>query len=294
MMEITIHDVGHGACTVVSCPNGARYMIDCGRKADRSWTPSRAYAGQFVDRLIIQNLDEDHVEDLPEVLKNVRIQSIYSNPNVDASALLAMKPDGMRAGVNAAWHHLHTYGPGHAGPIPNAGDVVAVSHFCSYPVPFKDTNNLSVVTFFGWRGFGILFGGDLEEAGWKELLARPSFKQLLPFVRVFVASHHGRLNGTHDGLFDAMHPDIAVISDDRIQYSTQNTTTWYQRRVKGIPVEGTYGLLGPERRWVYTTRSDGSLKIKVSSSGFYTIFVGQEDVAPGQGGIAEALAALGR
>lgn len=287
MMEITIHDVGHGACSVVTCPNGARYMIDCGRKADRSWTPSYAYAGQSIDRLIIQNLDEDHVEDLPEVLKKVRIQSIYSNPNVDAFALLAMKPDGMRAGVQAAWHHLHNHGPGHAGPIPNAGHVFAESHFCSYPVPFKDTNNLSVVTFFGWRNFFILFGGDLEEAGWKELLARSSFRQLLPYVRVFVASHHGRLNGTHDGLFDAMHPDIAVISDDRIQYSTQNTTAWYQRRMKGIPVEGSFGLLGPGRRWVYTTRNDGTLRITVGPSGFYTVATGQKEFAPRQRGLAD-------
>jgi hypothetical protein len=58
-MKIEIHDVGHGGCAVVTCPNGARIMLDCGLDADRQWFPSAAYANQFIDALALQNLDED-------------------------------------------------------------------------------------------------------------------------------------------------------------------------------------------------------------------------------------------
>jgi hypothetical protein len=81
-MKIEIHDVGHGGCAVVTCPNGARIMLDCGLDADRQWFPSAAYANQFIDALALQNLDEDHVNDLPHVWERVRIGSLYSNPSI--------------------------------------------------------------------------------------------------------------------------------------------------------------------------------------------------------------------
>ena len=33
-MRVDIFDVGHGACSVITCPDGKRLMIDCGSKGD--------------------------------------------------------------------------------------------------------------------------------------------------------------------------------------------------------------------------------------------------------------------
>ena len=64
-MRIDIHDVGHGACAVVTCPGGARVMLDCGYGLDPGWFPSVTYGGGHVALLAFTNLDEDHVADLP-------------------------------------------------------------------------------------------------------------------------------------------------------------------------------------------------------------------------------------
>ena len=91
-MRIDIFDVGHGNCALVSCPNGARIMVDCGYLSDPGWFPSVTFAGQFIDLLVFSNLDEDHVDDLPYIWRDVPLGSIFSNPSVTAPALAAMKP----------------------------------------------------------------------------------------------------------------------------------------------------------------------------------------------------------
>lgn len=272
-MHVTIHDVGHGFCALVECPNGVRYLLDCGRGKTRGWSPSAAYAGTSIDMLIIQNLDEDHVEDLSELLETSAIHGIFSNPTIYANALFEMKPYGMRTGVSTMHNLLRKYGPGLIGLMPNPGTVDARTFWSNYGQHFTDTNNLSLATYFRYGAFTILFGGDLEREGWTNLLSLPSFRNRLPQVRVFVTSHHGRDNGKCEDLFEFMRPDIAIISDDGIQYGTQqNSTQWYQTRVSGIPVIGTEGFLGgPEMRYVFTTRRDGAISIAIGDSGNYRV-----------------------
>jgi hypothetical protein len=43
-MKIDIFDVGRGACSVITCPDGRRLMIDCGSKND----PPYPKAGIFI------------------------------------------------------------------------------------------------------------------------------------------------------------------------------------------------------------------------------------------------------
>jgi len=272
-VKIEIHDVGHGGCAVVTCPNGARIMLDCGFDADRGWFPSVAYGGQFIDVLVLTNLDEDHVEDLPYVWDRVRLGSIYSNPTVTASALAAMKREhGMDEGVRQAHAILSSFGPGYVGTMADSGDVRAWGYWNGYGVDFTDTNNLSVATFVRWGTFTILFAGDMETAGWRALLRNPSFVADLATVTVFVASHHGRANGRCEEVFKIIRPEIVVFSDDRKQYESQETDAWYRQRVTGIPIldSAPTGLL-PKRRHVYTTRRDGTLTVKVDQSGRYIV-----------------------
>lgn len=272
-MKIEIHDVGHGGCAVVTCPNGARIMLDCGFDANRGWFPSIVYSGQFIDVLVITNLDEDHVEDLSYVWDRVTLGSIYSNPSVTAAALAAMKREhGMDDGVRQAHAILSRFGPGHVGKMANLGEVSAWGYSNRYGLDFTDTNNLSVATFVRWGTFTILFAGDLETAGWRALLRNQAFVADLATVTVFVASHHGRANGRCEEAFKIVRPEIVVFSDDRKQYESQETDAWYRQRVSGIPVLDAVpsGML-PKKRHVYTTRRDGTLTIQVDGAGRYVL-----------------------
>lgn len=274
-MKVEIFDVKHGACVMITGTNGKRLMIDCGfRGGDKPWFPSAAFYGQRIEALVIQNLDEDHVDDLPYVWENLTIGAFYSNPTVTAAALASMKDQGMDEGVAKAHQLLRALGPGLSGPIADLGPEVRVwAHFNRFG-DFVETNDLSVAVFAEYRGFRILFGGDLETAGWRQLLQNPYFRADVASVRALVGSHHGRENGKCEELFEICRPDVVVFSDDAKQYSTQETDSWYRQRVRGIvdltrPAGGI--LEAQPMRHVLTTRRDGTLTINVNDAGGYLI-----------------------
>jgi hypothetical protein len=106
-MKIDIFDVGHGACSVITCPDGKRLMIDCGSKSDPPyWWPSIQFYGEAFAGLILTNLDEDHVDDFESTLKNLKVATVCINNTIDAPRLKLMKPDGMGTGVNAVHNYL--------------------------------------------------------------------------------------------------------------------------------------------------------------------------------------------
>ena len=138
--------------------------------------------------------------------------------------------------------------------------------FCnSYPT-FTDTNNLSLVAFLHYDGMSIVFPGDLEKAGWQELLKLEIFQNHLSRVNIFVASHHGRENGYCEDVFNYCTPEIVIISDKEVVHETQKNK--YANHAIGIPWNG-----GPERRYVLTTRSDGLITITKQIGSGYNITI---------------------
>ncbi|WBO22502.1 ComEC/Rec2 family competence protein [Sphingomonas abietis] len=274
-MHIEIHDVDHGGCAVITGPAGHRLMLDCGLCSDRPWYPSVTYNGQRIDTLMLMNLDEDHCEDLPYLWRDCVVGAVVGNPTVDAHALRAMKAEcGMRSGVTAAANILERFGPGFLGDWSHDLGGVAWHVFWNrYGADFTDTNNLSLAAFIRFGGFTILFGGDVERAGWRQLLKNHDFRAKLSTVNVYVASHHGRENGCCSEVFDICRPELVIFSDGRKQYSTQETRDWYASRATGIPdYTKPAGLFGIEPvRKVMTTRRDGTIAIDVATDGRYSV-----------------------
>jgi len=296
-MRIDIHDVDHGGCTVVTGPSGHRLMLDCGLCSDRPWYPSIAYKGERIDTLMLMNLDEDHCEDLPYLWRDCSIGGLVSNPTVDARALRSMKAEcGMRAGVAAATGILERLGPGFLGEwAHDLGGVAWHVFWNRHGVDFTDTNNLSLAAFVQFGPFTILFGGDLERPGWRQLLKNPSFRAKLATTTVYVASHHGRENGCCDEIFEICHPELVIFSDGRKQYGTQETRDWYARRTRGIPDYGKpRGLLGQPLRKVMTTRRDGTITIEVDTDGRFWVSAARQDSAPELSDLLASLLSFGQ
>jgi beta-lactamase superfamily II metal-dependent hydrolase len=277
-VKVTIHDVGHGACAVVRAPNGARLMIDCGLRYDpqapaEAWFPSVHYSGEHFEALIIQNLDEDHVEDLLYLLQQVTFDSVVSNSTISAAALARMKAQhGMGDGVRSAYRLLSRSGSGFIGAWPPDTGALEVSFFRNrFGRDYVDTNNLSLAVFLSYGAFSILFAGDLESAGWRTLLEDDSFVSALSSVDLMVASHHGRRSGCCEDAFEVCRPDAVIFSDSARQFDTQQTDAWYRARTRGIP-SARQGVRSPAtRRHVLTTRRDGTLAIEARFDGGYRI-----------------------
>jgi len=105
-----------------------------------------------------------------------------------------------------------------------------------------------------YKDIHIVFPGDLECAGWMELLKNKAFVENLKKVNFFVASHHGRDSGYCESVFQLCNPEIIIISDESQKYDTQKGV-YNKTHSKGI-------VFGDTRRHVLTTRSDGMITIK--------------------------------
>lgn len=270
-MKIDIFDVGHGACSVITCPDGKRLMIDCGSKSDPPyWWPSIQFYGGTFAGLILTNLDEDHVDDFESTLKNLRISTVCMNDTIDAAGLKQIKRDGMGVGINAVHNYLQS-------PtclnLPLDMPQITVSMF-RFPLgAFSDTNNLSLMTFVEYGRFCILYPGDLEGPGWNRALLNPNFRALLQRVSLFVTSHHGRENGCCAELFanGLCNPYAFIISDKEMVHDTQETTAWYREHARGLNkiLENPWDT--PETRYVFTTRSDCCISLNAALDGQFVL-----------------------
>jgi hypothetical protein len=115
--------------------------------------------------------------------------------------------------------------------------------------------------------FKILFGGDLPDNGWCNLLKNEEFRSAIKGTNVFKVSHHGRAEGCSDELFKHISPKLCIISDKPIDETNKNTvsTSWYEDRTSGI-------YFGDKLRKVLTTRNDGSIFIDVQSDSNWSVY----------------------
>jgi len=265
-MRIEVFDVGHGGCALITAPNERRMMLDCGERwgDKRFWTPALHYCGQRIDLLALMNLDEDHLRNFGWLTQYCTVPWILTNPTVGLRELRILKKDGMGPGAKAFAKWLAAPKHGSGGTQPDFGPIRIRYYYCVFdPAANNKTNDLSLVVIVQYGSFKIVFAGDLEVAGWRRLLALPSFLLDLMGTNILVASHHGRENGCCAEIFKLFKPEIVLISDDERQYESQDTDDWYRNRCIGARL-----IANPaERRYVMTTRKDGSMRINVLPDG---------------------------
>ncbi len=261
-MEIRVFDVGHGFFSHILTDEGRNILVDCGDNSETGFTPSdyltRRGCG-VVDRLIVSNYDDDHLRGLPSLITSgIAINNLTRNFLITPEQLRELKLEGgeLTQGMQGLLHMMTTMSYGTRDP--NETPSLRLEVFANPYPHFTDTNNLSVVAFLHCGAVHMAFTGDMERAGWLALLQDPTqnqrFVQQLSTVNVFVASHHGRVNGFCEEVFEHCHPAIIIVSDSNIQYETQEFD--YAPYASGIswPDGST--------RYVLTTRTDGVITIQ--------------------------------
>lgn len=268
-MQVQIFDVSHGFCAYLVADNRNVMLFDCGWNQETNFRPSDHLLRNGctgIEHLVIHNFDQDHVADLPNIYAKIPITLFSRNGSLTPEVLKSIKEksgpltDAMRIAIEL-----------HAKCVPLVGDQPVFPHidlrmFCnSYPA-FQDTNNLSLVAFIVYDDMGIVFPGDLETAGWRELLKDDSFRAYLAKTKIFVASHHGRTTGYCQDVFKYCRPDVVVVSDKEIVHETQEQD--YGAHAAGVLWKG-----GPDRRYVFTTRANGMIEIAKEIGSGYQITV---------------------
>jgi beta-lactamase superfamily II metal-dependent hydrolase len=250
-MEFHVFDVGHGFCALLVADNGNVVLFDCGHD-DAAFRPSVYLPSQGISTVHdfhLSHFDSDHVSDLPNLRARVAINQITRNVTMPAVQIRQQKLQSgpLDAGLASAIQVHEAYTAPVVAP-PNFPGIETSVYCNRYPL-FSDTNNLSMVTFLHSNGFHAVVPGDLEAAGWRELLKDEAFRSHLRRTNVFIASHHGRENGYCPEVFNFCSPEIVIISDSEKQYDSQEHN--YDQHATGV----RFGS-GITRK-VLTTRRDG-------------------------------------
>lgn len=256
-MRFQILNVGHGFCAYAVADNGNLMLFDCGHNGKDSvvFRPSSyLYHSGFrsIELLFITNYDQDHISDLPQLCHYFDILTLYRNKSIQPIQLRGIKEQS--GAISNAMEKLLDMMSMYVAPVASPPEFPNIEYQCfhNYYPDFQDTNNLSLVTFLSLGNFMFLIPGDMEEPGWKKLLANREFCSFLKQVDVFIASHHGRESGYCEEVFDYCHPRVVVMSDGPIVHATQEMVRTYASHAHGDQYRG-------ERRYVLTTRTDGSV-----------------------------------
>ena len=268
-LRINIWDVEHGTSIYAVTPNGKKIFLDCGSSGD--FSPSLDvnpdHEKKKLDYLILSHPHQDHITDLQNLDEKFKIKILTRNKKITKEVMLDDNPDVFdppndkiigkyfklleRFTQSVAWEESPSN--------PSWGNNCTFHNFFNDDVSLG-VNNLSVVTFIEFGDETILYGGDMEEKGWLEMLKDEKFKSHLKKTTILIASHHGNDSGYCQELFKYFMPKITIFStgapvDD-------NSRSKYHNQTTGMMVRNQSG--NDERRSVLTTRNDGHIQIVVS------------------------------
>lgn len=265
-MEFKIFNVRHGFCAALISQNNLT-LIDCGHDSQDQFRPLQWLYDQgfrHIDSLIISNFDQDHISDIKAIRDYFTVGNLAVNPTVTSSALREIKIKGgaISQQMEILLKSMEDTTLNSVNRVQFNAIGAKLDFYCVYYPHETDTNNLSLVTFIKFGTGNIIYPGDLEKEGWLKLLQCPEFLSELRKTNVFIASHHGRLNGYCEDVFNYCKPEVIIISDQERTFLTQQHDL-YSKHTKGIMFGKT--LLTSTHRKVLTTRNDGHLTIYENS-----------------------------
>ena len=278
--KITVHDVGHGVFIDVETGNGRRAIIDCGGDGDSESSPLLAMnpteERQPLDYLVLSHPNRDHIRLLPLLAKLFDVKVLAHNRAITKQKLREESEDAFGPSNRECVDAYYDYSASYTRPVPyedspkhpDWGGGCTLHSFCNHDEDMK-INDLSVAVFIVLEKFAMLYGADLEQAGWEALMGNPDFVDMLRKTRVLVASHHGHKTGFYRGAFDEFHPMLTIVSD---RPSADSVTERYDEVTEGITIGG-------DKRKVLTTRKDKTITIYVDYSGNFRLHLGSHPAA---------------
>lgn len=209
-LRVTFLSVGEGDAAVVRFPGGRVMLIDGGGSFGGSFDPGERIVAPFlwankimhVDYVALSHPDRDHFGGLIFLVRNFSpaefwTSGVASPDESYAQLIAAVSAIGARSSVCGAVMPSRTIGGVHVR--------------CLWPPPnLVETkeNNQSMVLRLTCRGAAILFTGDIEARGERELIASGADLR----AAILKVPHHGSKTSSSPDLLAAVRPQLAVIS----------------------------------------------------------------------------------
>ena len=262
-MDIRLYDVEHGDSCLLLSEDSEAVVIDCGYNSTTKWRPSSALAQQGfgtrrkLHHLILTHPDHDHLADLPGVLQLLKPENVWQHPQLSLRALSELK-DTLTKAQSAYLSRKKVASQLQPQEVSRRFRSLSVRQFYLPIGSVRDVNDLSLVTFISENGFTVCFAGDLTARGWRLHLANRAFQYMLRETNLFLASHHGRITGYYEPVFEFLYPKLILISDkENIKGRKLTKRAPYTKHSFGVKLAN-----GSFRRVLSTTK-DGRIRVIV-------------------------------
>lgn len=254
-LKVTFLDVGQGDSAVIELPyRQAVYLVDSGgvlrfdveafKEKKRPYEIGRQVVAPYLkgsgisslDAFIISHPDADHAEGAEEIFEMFLVKELHLTPGSASNALmLELAPHTAEAEVI----------------FPAAGSNWRVGKtdfvYLSPADATYEGNNDSLVLLMKTGNYQILFTGDLEAEGEKELLA--FYGDRLKEVTVLKVGHHGSKTSSSEEFLTALTPKLSIFStgtDNRYGHPSEEVVERFndlELRTLNTAENGTIKLL---------------------------------------------------
>ncbi len=251
-LRIAFLSVGEGDAAVIRFPGSRVMVLDGGGGYRDAFDPGERIVAPYlwarkimrVDYVALSHPDHDHFGGLTFIAENFHPREFWtSGVGSDDSSygrlLAAVRAAGARESV--------------CGSAAQARMIGGAAVRCLWPargVVERKDNNSSMVVRISYAGRSVLFTGDLEEKGERELIATGAPLD----AGVLKVPHHGSATSSSPELIAAVRPRLAVISDG------------YLNRF-GFPAPAVVARYRAARVIVLRTDRDGAVLVAIGAEG---------------------------
>ena len=231
-LRVTFLAVGEGDAAVVRFPGGRVMLIDGGGSFGGTFDPGERIVAPFLwankimhlDYVAVSHPDRDHFGGLIFVVRNFAPAEFWTSGSGS--------PDDSYQSLLETVRQAHATNLicGTASPPRTIGGVAVR---CLWPAANSDEtkeNNQSMVLRLTYRGAAILFTGDLEAKGERELIATGANLR----AAILKVPHHGSKTSSSAELLAAVRPQVAG-------FRSATTTGFTFRRARWSSVIGRLG-----------------------------------------------------
>jgi competence protein ComEC len=238
-LTITYLDVGQGDSSVVELPDGKTIVIDTGRGGRETASFLRYKGKEVVDAIVLSHAHPDHTDGLDYILKRFEVKELWDNGRL-------VLPEDFVANVK---HRALNRGD----VVEGKGYGIHVFHpypefYTMYGNEYVGANNDSLVLKIKGKNKSFLFAGDVEEEAEEDIMHIGRWLK----SDVIKVPHHGGKTSAYEPFFEAVSPQVAVISAGR------------DNRF-GHPHREILDMLNKVK--VFRTDTDGAIKIRESGKG---------------------------
>ena len=215
ILAVTVMDVGQGNSSLIQTPQGHHILVDGGGFAELSAFDTGKYIlAPFLwrnkidtlDYIILSHPESDHLNGLIYILQNFKVHTFIKNADMRETEAYKKLMETCKKNRIRIWE------PSERGESLYLGETAvifleAADHYASI-----DLNNNSLVFKISYKGFSMLFPGDILSTR-EELLAKENRLNL--HSKIMLSPHHGSSSSSTEIFLDKIMPKSVIISCGR-------------------------------------------------------------------------------